>query len=406
MKSQTPPCSSKLVSSWLLGVTFFSVASLNGCNSASSIRPEQNISPSEQTIPAGSQKLDIAISNFGSHTDDVDAAEFPEIREAEAKYIPQKVKTALQEQKVWGAVRVVPNNYDLMDLRISGEILVSDGDHLSIRIVAQDATGNVWVKKTYEKRVNPTTYDSVISEEIEPCHILYAEVANDLLAALHQIPDSQKNQIKAVSELQFAQEFEPKVFEGYLGEAENGLYQPVRLPAHEDPDLRRIREIRTRNSMFLDILQIEYENFASRINQAYYEWRKEGFKEKRRYRNAVAKSRNLIFKGTVQAFRSLNPLTLFKLISNPAAPVGASYAIKQIESGLDMRREAGMRQEGLRELAASLNEFVRSHNVSIGERTIDLTGTLDERYDEFRRILDEIYSIEQPLDRAINSARP
>ncbi len=402
MESGAYPRSSNLIPLRLLCITFLIVPLLIGCNSASPKRPQRNISVLEQTHPADAPLFDVSISKFNSGTDEAKTIVFPEIRAAEAKYIPQRLKTALQDQKAWGAVRLVPNDYDPMDLQVSGEILISNGDQLNIQITVRDAVGKIWIKKTYAKRTSPTTYVNDETEDYEPFHTLYAEIANDLLVARNQVSVAEKVRIKTVSELRFAREFEPGAFDGYLHQSGNGNYEAVRLPAHEDPNLRRLREIRRRNSQFIDVLQIEYENFAQKINRPYYEWRKESYKENQLYRSTVAQSQSHISQGAVRAFTSLNLLTLFKLIANPTAPVGMGHAIKQIETGLDMRHEARMRQEGLRELATSLNEFVRSHNISIDERIIPLSGTVEERYDEFRRISREIYSIERPLDQAAN----
>lgn len=391
-----PP--SRIVFRWFLAIVILVSIPLYGCNSTTQKRTQNNIVALEVGLSEDNQLLDIAISPLDSGEDNPKETVFPEIRRAEAKYIPQMLKKTLQAQKSWGVVRLVPNTYDPMDLHVSGEILSSDGETLKLWILVQDATGHTWIKKAYIHKADFNAYKAGVSTENEPFQTLYNEIANDMLKLLQQISPSQRKFIRTISELRFAKEFEPQVFADYLREGATGTHRLIRLPPKEDPNLRRIRQIRVRNSMFIDILQSEYGNYFSEINTTYYEWRKESFKEKIMYRNAMADSQNLIFKGAVQAFRSLNPFTLFKLILNPTEQIGAGVAARQIQLGLDKRNDVKMHQEAIRELNASLNDFVRSHNVSIDERTINLTGTVDERYEQFRQILHEIYFSEQRLD--------
>ena len=66
----------------------------------------------------------------------------PEIRLAEARYMPFVAKNLLQSTGNWGAVRVIPRATDAVDLTLDGRILESDGERLVIEARVTDATGD------------------------------------------------------------------------------------------------------------------------------------------------------------------------------------------------------------------------------------------------------------------------
>ena len=95
--------------------------------------------------PAKARLLDIQIAVF-EHADDF----FPEVRRAEARYIPVHLKQTLQKAGFWGTVRVVPHlerpersESGEVDLTVSGAVRVSHGGELKLEILAIDATGKV-----------------------------------------------------------------------------------------------------------------------------------------------------------------------------------------------------------------------------------------------------------------------
>ena len=75
---------------------------------------------------ADSELLDVSIAIFDpgldSEIDDYSPV-FTEVRQAEARYIPQLLMGSLQNSGAWGAVRVVPTDDQLTDLMISGKIV-------------------------------------------------------------------------------------------------------------------------------------------------------------------------------------------------------------------------------------------------------------------------------------------
>ena len=364
---------------------------LVGCNSTKSTQLQESASEFESEISSENLFLDVAISLFNPGIDATGDSIFPEIRKAEAKYIPQMLKNTFQSQGRWGVVRLVPTNDDLLDLHITGNILFSDGETLRLLIQVQDATGYIWLRKTFVEDANTSTYQKSWSAENEPFKSLYEQIENDIYSLLRKASAQKRKFIKTISEIRFAKDFDSQTYSSYLHEEKNGRRRLVRQPSSDDPQFNRIRQVRLRNSMFVDILQEEYETFVNDIGEAYFTWRQKFYHQKIMYRNSLAESQNKIYHGAVQALNILNPFTLFKLISNPSEQTGAGFAVDQIESGLQIRRATDMYKVELQELGKSLDSFAKSHNVSIDNYVMSLEGTVGQRYNQFRQILREIY---------------
>ena len=96
----------------------------------------------EQQLPEA-QLLDIGVVIFDPGLESDEDADFvyPEVRRAEARYMPYLLVDAIQSSGAWGAVRVVPNENQAMDLLVSATILESHGEELKLDVVATDATG-------------------------------------------------------------------------------------------------------------------------------------------------------------------------------------------------------------------------------------------------------------------------
>ena len=74
--------------------------------------------------------------------------------------------------------------------------------------------------------------------------------------------------------------------------------------------------------------------------------------------------------------------------------LGGIYAFK---SGLDMRAEIKMHGESLKQLGSSFQSEVQPIVVDIEGRTLELKGSAEEQYAEWRRLLREMYENETGL---------
>src|SRR6186713_126877 len=71
---------------------------------------------------------------------------YPDLRKAEARYIPTLLRETLEETAQWGAVRVIPNSADFIDVIVTGKLIDSNGGFLAVDVTATDAAGRVWIK--------------------------------------------------------------------------------------------------------------------------------------------------------------------------------------------------------------------------------------------------------------------
>jgi len=65
-----------------------------------------------------------------------------------------------------------------------------------------------------------------------------------------------------------------------------------------------------------------------------------------------------------------------------------------IKSGFDKRAEAKIHMEALEELGQSLENEVAPRVINLDDRTITLTGTVEEQYDQWKEVLADIYAAE------------
>ena len=81
------------------------------------------------------QLLDVAVVVFDPGLEDYDEDEqvYPEVRKAEARFMPMQLSEAMQDSGAWGAVRVVPNDSQITDLIVRGEILLEGKNLIHFR---------------------------------------------------------------------------------------------------------------------------------------------------------------------------------------------------------------------------------------------------------------------------------
>ena len=115
-----------------------------------------------ETLPAPPRPaLDLALVSFDPGIPEQTAGLsrqgiFPDIRRAEARYLPVRLRQVLQASNAWGAVRVLPESQPAATLQLEGEILHSDGRFLVLQIRAEDASGRVWLDRVYADEAQGT----------------------------------------------------------------------------------------------------------------------------------------------------------------------------------------------------------------------------------------------------------
>ncbi len=319
----------------------------------------------------------------------------PDVRKAESRYLAYHLKDTLELTGNWGAVRVIPESSEAVDLQIRGEILISDGEQLKIRIQVTDSTGATWLTRDYSDLASKFSYRA---PKEDPFQDLYNDIANDLLKARQRYTLAKISEIRQVSSLKYARSLSPDAFGGYLTESRSGQVEINQLPANEDAILVRVDKIKEQEYLFVDTLDDYYGRFYRDMKPSYDEWRFATYEEAVRLRQMQKQARNRLIGGAVLIAGGLYAGSESKTWAGDAAATGAVVGgIGAIKSGLDRRKEAEIHAESLRELSQSLGAEITPYVLDIEGKSIELSGTADAQYQQWRRILKEIYEEETAI---------
>ena len=351
------------------------------------------VPPSEELL------LDVGISVFDPNVpesfDEQNELNIqPEIRRAESNYMAYVAKNLLQSTGNWGAVRVVPRLSYAVDVTVSATILHSDGERLNLRVVASDARGQVWFDNIYETLASKYAYDASMPRDIDPYQATYNKIANDLLRFRMALTDDEILAIRTTAEMLFARDFATDAFEDYMIETTPGAFQIRRLPAPDDPMLSRVRMIREREYLFIDTLDEYFSSFANEMFTPYQSWRRATYSEAIAYREERNKARARLLAGTAGIVAGVAAQTSDNTVTQYAGTMGIIGGAMMIKSGIAKRADAQLHIEVLRELGTSAEAEIMPHTIELENESIALQGSVNEQYEELRRILRKIYRTE------------
>jgi hypothetical protein len=335
---------------------------------------------------------------------------FPDVRKAESRYMPVMLRDTLEGTGQWGQVRVLPADSASSDVNIEGRILESTGREIKLAIRATDATGRVWLDKEYAGDADVRAYKDVAVKPRDPFDNVYATIANDLLAARERLSRDERVQVHQVAQLRFAADLAPYAFKPYLEHDERrGSWTLVRLPSEDDPVVQRLDRVRERDYALVDTLNEHYSNFSESMGDAYGNWRKYTHEELEAEAEAKRKALTRQVLGAVAVVGGVlagsETNSSAGSAASTAAVIGGIYAFK---SGLDMRAEIKMHGESLKQLGSSFQNEVQPIVVDIEGRTLELKGSAEQQYAEWRQLLRELYENETglPATASTEAAKP
>lgn len=344
--------------------------------------------------------LDVGVAMFDPGIDHLSRREEEttnaQIRVAESRYVPYMLAETLQRSGNWGIVRVLPNGNSPIDVIINGTVLHSDGEAMTLRVAVSDSTGRAWYTKEYDEVVSRFSYEATERQKNDPFQVIYNSIANDLLAFLQRnVEGPEITEIRTVSELRFARSFAPDAFSDYLETDRNGIYNITALPAENDPLLARVRNIRERDFMFIDTVQDYYATYARQMRVPYDSWREQSYDATMTLRELEGSARRRFIAGTAVLLGGIAAAANGgDYATQTGGAIGASAGAYVIKSGFDKRAEAKMHLESLQELGSSLENEIAPRVIELEDRTITLTGTVEEQYTQWREILADIYAAE------------
>lgn len=331
---------------------------------------------------------------------------YPEVRQGEARYFPNLLMDVLQRSGHWGAVRVVPAKLAATDVIVKGKVLWSDGESLRLQVEVSDATGHQWFTRRYKGRTSRYAYRKN-TQGNDPFQDIYHRIANDMAAFRANLSANKVQTIRTVAKLRFASGFAPQSFERYLTQNRKGEYQIAGLPANVDPMMQRIDKIRERDYLFVDTLQDYYGGFSRQMSGPYFDWRERSYQEVVAYNELKNASRAqilggiaAIIGGIVAAGNGGNDRESRQ--SRAAGQVAVLGGGMLIKSGWDKSIEKEVHVEAMQELGESLEAEIAPQVVALEDQTVTLSGTVEDQYRQWRKILADIYQEEvgslAPLD--------
>ena len=405
-----------------VGLAFVAGLSLiAGCTStevlvAHSVPLQKNTAAIPET-----QLLDVGVAVFDSGVPegevDKDVLEhlikegtFVQIRRSEALYMAVLLRDTLQKTDNWGSVWVTPKPSSAADLSVNGKILHSDGDYLQVHVKAVDATGHIWIDKSYEMQTAAGAFNRQRYPNLDPYQDVFNEIANDLAKARGSLSAKDTQNIRKVAGLRYAADLSPETYGNYVVESK-GRYEVQRLPAEGDPMYDRTERVRQRERLFLDTIDQHYDQFYKDAAKPYNGWRE----------NARAESIEV-----KEATKTAHWRTGMGVASIVASIVygsnhGSDFTERMLRDamlyiGMDMLRTSQVRKQEieihrsqLEELNSSFDDEIKPVVVQIQGTEHRLTGTADAQYQEWRDLLRRIFVDESgfvPEDVSVYAGEP
>ena len=282
------------------------------------------------------------------------------IREAESGYMAVTLSNILQDSGQWAGVYVLPIANEYSEVQMSARILHSDASLLHLQVEVHDATERVWIDREYRARIDDEAYGTDALPESEVFAHLYHQIANDVGALQRSLEPSDRQDIKQVSMMRFAETLAPDAFSGYLTTAElriddtlRTVYQLEGLPALDDPVFRQVQEILLREQAIVELINTQYLRFHQDLLSVYPYWR--------RY--------------------------LYELSGDTNERRRESGNWAATEAVYRQYEEARLNEDRLRVLTKSFSDESRSTSAELEGTVVELSGSLAQQYVRWRELL-------------------
>jgi len=373
------------------------VLQLNGCNSQT-VRSAAVETPTVAPKPIPEHLLlDVGVKIFDpgiEYLDEEKSLTTPSVRKAEGVHTAQNVTQTLQRTGNWGSVRIIPTEQSEADVNVTGQIVKSDGETLTVKVTVTDAANVQWYTRSYTDKLSQYAYDPTLRQKQEPFQRLYNDIANDMERYVRRVEPNEREKLRIVSKLRFAQRFAPNDYNDFMEIDTRGKYTLKHTPADGDPIMEHVESIRIRDQMFIERLQDYYENFNRRMQIPYDQWREASYHETKALRKIKNESTARKIGGALAVIAGIFAQGSKSSATRTAGVLGIGGGAYMFKSGLDRGSEARIHEAGLKEMADSLGAEIAPHTIALEDKTITLSGTVEEQYAQWRAILNDIYLTE------------
>jgi len=361
----------------------------------------------ENSEIAEAELLDLGVLAFDPGLDNLSDKQaeivLPAVRVAEGHYLANQLARTIQDTAAWGAVRVLPGKEVITDIYIEGIILHSDGEKLELGITVTDTSGKEWYQRSYTQEASKYAYDRRQNLQRDPFQGLFNRIANDLSEYRKALSGKEAMTLRNISTLRFARDFSPEAFDQHIQADRKGVLEIKRLPASNDPTLERIQRIRERDYLFVDTTQEYYDAFSLQMEAPYQSWRTQNYDEILATRRLTRQSRERTIGGIVTVIAGIVAAGSNSGATRAAGAVAIGSGAMLVKSGLAKKGEAQMHIEALAELGQSLETEVEPRTVTLEDQTITLNGNVQAQYQQWKELLQKIYTLERGTTAVINN---
>ena len=395
MKSQFAHKRSPIVS-FLLALTMLAFAACSVQKVTSTVVMPLNQQPvSAQRL----HPLDIAVLPFSTplkgSQENSSPATSSSARNAEGLFLANQLTSTIQKTSAWGAVRSIPSRETTVDVYVEGKIINSDGEKLTLEVSVSDTSNRLWYTKTYTQSVGYYAYKNTMELYRDPFQNLFNSITNDLVQYRHELSSVDARRLSTISSLRFARDFSPEAFGSHIKESSSGEFQIIRLPAENDPVLTKISEIRERDYLFVDTMQGHYDAFSGRMKKPYQSWRQATHEEISSARELKRQSVTRTIGGIAAVIGGIMASGSGNGSAQSAGAVAIGAGALLVKSGFEKRAELKIHEDVLAELEQSLEAEIEPRVIELENRTVTLTGNVEEHYNQWRSLLREIYKTER-----------
>lgn len=321
---------------------------------------------------------------------------WPELRRAEANRFAHKLKLALEETGAFGAIRVTPDATATGDLYVLGAIKESNGETVAIDLEVRDSSNARWFGRSFEHAVVQGFYKNIRNKGTDAYDPVFARAAAYVVEQFDRQPDADLERLKLLTDLRFGASLTEEAFTNHLGR-EADHYVLTSYPSADDPMLRRTKDVRVRDQLFIDDLQDHYRAFSDKMDESYRVWQEHSLIEVEAQRKA--KRRALLQGLAGAALVGLGIAALSTMPSSTAATTaglaGGVVGAIMIGKGFQTSKEAKVHRDALNELGESIDVELAPQVVEFHEQTEKLTGDAKEQFSQWRAFLKKIYEQER-----------
>ncbi len=411
----------KLITYFVL-VIFF----LTSCKTTSSImdfgpKTSNEILENDIVVEAEDKsrpRLDVAIPVFnpGKFVSTDEEKSWKELRKTESIIFAHRLKKSIEKIDKFGAVRVTPDSNATSDLYILGEILESDSREIRIKIQVVDIAGNIWLNKKFKKEVSDKFWNdpknSRSSSMTDPYQPLFDKIAEEVEKKIKFTSSQNLEKLKDISNLRFGISLSQESFNEYIEINKNKKYEIIKKLNENDPKYLRLTNLRIRDQMFIDELQYNYKAFDDEIFNSYRVWQQQTYLELEAEDEAKSEALGKALGGILMlgaavlgAYAAANSGAYdynTQALGGAAAIGGGIAGASLLKESFKKSEEAKIHRDAINELGQSLDSELSSRVIEFEKETIELTGTAQEQFSQWRNFLKLIYAKEKIQNDEIN----